>query len=286
MSGSIDNIRFNGSIALPVADGSFESSILSIEYENTQVYFDFYSDEALENKVTPTGGMITTYGSPTLDGYRPAGLHPIVLASNNAAPRMSGSVRQVKVDTSGITGANFFTAAVYQSNGADTSGYSSEASMANTFFTGWAQYADTQYTDIAPFSILADTDTVLPNNAGNVIESQLPADVSTFYSAGKITGRNGDGLGITIDFTATPTAGSATFIEVWIDIGGAVGQLYRRIISFPKGTGVERPVNFTVIGYTLGTWEANGGTVYVRSNGPVDIYGQRYVLTRTHKGVA
>jgi len=151
--------------------------------------------------------------------------------------------------------------------------------------TGWGQYQDTLYTDIAPFSILADTDTVLPNNAGGIIDSQKPSDVTTFYDGTVITGRAGDGLGITIDFTATPTAGSATFIEVWIDIGGAVGQLYKRIISFPKGTGIERPVNFTVIGYTLGTWETNGGTVYVRSDGPVDIYGQRYVLTRTHKAV-
>ena len=150
--------------------------------------------------------------------------------------------------------------------------------------TGWAQYADTQYTSGAPFSITADTDTVLPNNAAQVLESEKPSDVTTFYDGSVITGRNGDGITITVDLTATPTSAAATFIELWFDIGAPVGELYRRIVTFPKGNGVARPVNFTVTGYTLGTWELNGATAYVRANGPVDIHAIRYVITRTHRG--
>lgn len=150
--------------------------------------------------------------------------------------------------------------------------------------TGWAQYQDTQYTSGSPLSISADTDTVLPNNAGNVIETQKPRDVTSFYDGTYITGRAGDGLTITVDFLATPTSASTTYLEVWFDIGGAVGELYRRIISFPKGNGVLRPVNFTVSGYTLDTWEANGATTYIRANGPLEVYNIRYVVTRTHRG--
>lgn len=166
--------------------------------------------------------------------------------------------------------------------------WSSIAAIFNAMFTeiyrstGWAQYADTQYTSVSPFSISGNADTMLPNNAGGVIDSQKPDDITTFYDGSVITGRAGDGLGITIDFNAVPTNANTTYIEVWVDIGGAVGELYRRIISFPKGVGAVRPVNFTVIGYTLGTWESNGGTVYVRANGTADIYDIRYVLTRTH----
>lgn len=149
--------------------------------------------------------------------------------------------------------------------------------------TGWANYQDTQYTDVSPFSILADTDTILPNNAGSTLDSQKPADIATFYNGSVITGRNGDGLSITVDFVAIPTSAAATTLETWLDIGGSVGELYRRIVTFPKGSGVSRPINFTVNGYTLDTWEANGATVYVRSNGPVDIHTIRYLLTRTHK---
>lgn len=151
--------------------------------------------------------------------------------------------------------------------------------------SGWAQYADTVYTSGSPLLVLADTDTLLPNNKGGVLEGQLPSDIATFYDGTVITGRNGDDITITVDMKALPTSAGTTYIEVWFDIGGAVGELYRRIVSFPKGNGVVRPINFTVSGYTLGTWEANGATAYVRANGPVSIYDIRYVISRNHKAV-
>ena len=150
-------------------------------------------------------------------------------------------------------------------------------------FTGWAEYADNQYTSVSPLSLVANTSTILPNNSGNKIDSQKPSDVVSFYDGSVITGRNGDGLTITVDLKAVPTNVSTTTVEIWFDIGGSIGELYRRIITFPKGTGVERPISFTVTGYTLGTWETNGATVYVSANGSVDLYDIRYVITRTHK---
>lgn len=148
--------------------------------------------------------------------------------------------------------------------------------------TGWADYADTQYTQGSPFALAANTDTLLPNNGLGGVKTQEPEGV-TMYADGKITGRNGDGLMITVDMKVTPTNANTTLLEVWFDIGGSIGQLYRRPISFPKGQGVQIGVNFTVAGFTLDTWEANGAQVYVRANGTCNIHGVRYVLTRTHK---
>lgn len=150
--------------------------------------------------------------------------------------------------------------------------------------TGWSQHADTTYTEISPFSVAAETDTVLPNNNGAVIDTYKPEDVAEFYDGSVITGRTGDSLLITVDMLAIPKSAATTYIEVWFDIGGSVGELYRRIISFPKGNGVLRPLNFTTNVYTLGTWEANGATVFCRANGPVDLYNVRYVIARTHRG--
>ena len=151
--------------------------------------------------------------------------------------------------------------------------------------TGWAQYQDTQYPCTGtPLSITANTDTVLPNNAGSSITTYVPDDVVSFYDGSVITGREGDGILITIDLISTPTNANTTYVEVWFDIGGAVGELYRRIIIFPKGNGVVRPINFTVAGYTLNTWEANGATVYIRANGTLDVCDIRYIITRTHRG--
>ena len=152
-----------------------------------------------------------------------------------------------------------------------------------TIDTGWGDYVDTVFTSGSPFLVTADTDTVLPNNKGAVIEIQKPTDVTTFYNGTTITGRNGDGVLITVDCKLLPTGAGTTTVEVWFDIGGGVGQLYKRITSFPKGVGVERPLNFTVSGYTLGTWEANGATVYIRANGTMSVYDIRYLITRTHK---
>jgi len=151
--------------------------------------------------------------------------------------------------------------------------------------TGWAEYVDTQYTSGAPFSVIADTDTVIPNNGANANETQMPADVTTFYNGSTITGRSGDGIMITFECKLIPTSVGTTVAETWFDIGGSVGEIYRRLISFPKGTGVIRPINFTVAGYQLATWATNGATTYIRANGTMDVYDIRFVITRTHKAV-
>ena len=155
--------------------------------------------------------------------------------------------------------------------------------------TGWGNYLDTQYTSGAPFAILANTDTALPNNAGTSIETQKPLDVTTFYDGTVITGRNGDNLDVQIYFYAVPTSVSQ-WIDIWIDITGGTGlpanlsNLYRQTFTFPKSTGVERGILYALpSAYTLDTWQANGGVVKVRSNAALDIYGINYNLDRSHK---
>lgn len=148
--------------------------------------------------------------------------------------------------------------------------------------TGWGAYQDTQYSKVAPFALAANTDTLLPNNKGTTIESQKPTDVTTFYDGAVITGRYGDGLSLTLELTAEPASGTGTYIEVWINIGGSIGKLYPGTIAFVRGVTAYN-VNVSFSAYTLGTWQANGARVYVRSNTPCNLYNMRYVLTRTHK---
>lgn len=151
-------------------------------------------------------------------------------------------------------------------------------------YTGWATYVDTQYTDsVNAFTLPALQDTTLPNNAGSKIESQLPIDVTTFYDGSVITGRNGDNIDVMCYFKAEPTAANQ-WLDVWIDIGGSVGELYRQTFAFPRGAGTPRGILYALpSGYTLGTWEANGGTIYLRSNDEVNIYGINLNVDRSHK---
>lgn len=168
--------------------------------------------------------------------------------------------------------------------------WSSIASIFNGMFdelfgrTGWASYVDTQYTTSgAAFSVIANTDTSLPNNGGTIISSQIPSDVASFYSAGKIVGRNGDALSMQIFFYAIPSAIDQN-MDIWIDIGAPIGVLYPQTFSFPKGTGIARGIIYTLpAAYQLNTWQANGGTVKIRSNAALSIYGVTYNFVRTHK---
>jgi len=97
-----------------------------------------------------------------------------------------------------------------------------------------------------------------------------------------ITGRNGDNLDIMIYFKALPSSTNAE-LEIWVDIGGSIGELYKQTIYFRGAT--EKGVLYTLpSAYTLGTWEANGGEVKIKAIGAnFDIYNINFNFDRSHK---
>tara|TARA_R110000772_G_C13180464_1_gene428004 strand:+ start:107 stop:829 length:723 start_codon:yes stop_codon:yes gene_type:complete len=149
--------------------------------------------------------------------------------------------------------------------------------------TGWATYVDTQYSSGSPFSITADTNTLLPNNAGSVIDSQKPSHVSTFWDSAtqKITGRNGDNLDFMLYFKYQPSATNAE-VDMWIDIGGSIGELYRQSFLF-RGTEVKSILYTLPSAYTLGTWQSNGASIYIRSTKSAVIHGMNFNFDISHK---
>ena len=150
-------------------------------------------------------------------------------------------------------------------------------------FTGWASYADTQYTSGSPLAISGNAIVAVPNNAGTVIETQLPPDLTTLYSGGKIRAKNGDALLLTIDFAGTPSTATETHLDVWLDIGGAIGEFYRTTVTFPKGNGATHRFAIALGPYAGATWEANGATVYCQPNANLSLYEVRYMIQRVHK---
>lgn len=97
-----------------------------------------------------------------------------------------------------------------------------------------------------------------------------------------ITGRDGDNLDIMLYFKAVPSATNSE-LDIWVDIGGSIGELYRQTIYF-RGT-TEKGVIYTLpSAYTLNTWEANGGQIYIRATGAnFDIYSMNFNFDRSHK---
>lgn len=152
-------------------------------------------------------------------------------------------------------------------------------------YTGWGDYTDTQFTSTSAGFVAANTNFFLPNNGGNTNESQKPIDIPTFYdtTTQRIIGRNGDGLNVVLQFKARPLTNNITTVTLSIDIGAPVGRIYTRDIVLSKGFNQEHFYLSSFSAYTLGTWEANGGRVIIRTNRNIEIYDIRYVLTRTHK---
>lgn len=180
------------------------------------------------------------------------------------------------------SGTVFYTLASFTTFLNSTTGLRiGESLPVNPYTTGWASYVDTAFTSLAPFNVLAGVTTKLPNNAGNIIDFQKPSDISTFYTGSAITGRDGDSLDLMIYFNALPSATNAE-LDVWIDIGGAIGVIYLQTFYF-RGASTKGVMYSLPSAYTPNTWELNGGTIYVKPSVNMDFWGMTYNFDRTHK---
>lgn len=158
-----------------------------------------------------------------------------------------------------------------------------ESLPTNPYSTGWASYVDTAFTSGSPFNVSAGVTTKLPNNAGTIIDGQKPDDITTFYTGSLITGRNGDSLDLMIYFKVLPSSTNAE-LDVWIDIGGAIGEIYLQTFYF-RGATTKGVLYSLPSAYTLNTWEANGGSVYVKPSVNMDFWEMKYNFDRTHKAI-
>lgn len=166
----------------------------------------------------------------------------------------------------------------------DLSTVESEEAISSYKETGWATYVDTEYTESNKYKLFNEVKVTLPNNAGFILDSQKPYYIDSFYdsSSKSITGRNGDGIIVTIEFWAVPKTNKGS-LSTSIDIGGTVGEIYPRLTTFRQKKNEAQPVSMSISGYTLDTWEANGGKLKIITHGDFEIYGIRYVITNSHK---
>ena len=160
-----------------------------------------------------------------------------------------------------------------------------QLSIAKTIGSGWAQYSDTSQTSGSPQVVNQGVTANLINNAGNVIESELPEGVTSLYDGSLITPENsGDAYLLRINMTAF-TSSQNGVLEIALDIGGVQGVILAKDFSFPRGTGLAnaRDISETFLIYSLGTFVANGGTIKVTSVvGDTSVYDVNYVISRIH----
>lgn len=152
---------------------------------------------------------------------------------------------------------------------------------------GWAQYGDDEYTSSNLFVVNVGDRLKLPNNGNSNITKELPTGVTELYDSTnqKIIGvENGDGYLLRINFKAF-TDNNNGYAELSLDIGGTQGEIIETPVIFPRGTGSNnvRPYTSTTLTYSLGTFVANGGDIYIEGvRGTTSIYDITYVIQRTY----
>jgi hypothetical protein len=158
----------------------------------------------------------------------------------------------------------------------------------SSYVHGWANYADSVWTEQSPFSILAGNTAVLDNNANTNIEAYLPIGVSTFYDGlnNKILAENiGDSYTISVRFRAK-TSINNDYFDIGLDIGGLMNFILTESKVFHKGINEEQIFNITFVVFSLNTFVVNGGQIKISAKtGNLSIYDIDYLIVRTHKGV-
>ncbi len=93
------------------SNGDTISPLLDRDYERGYLSIIFYSDAELTAIVTPAAGTVTVTASEDGTQYGDVATIDATLAGENSTytrPTFSGLIRFVKVNTAGVTNANFF----------------------------------------------------------------------------------------------------------------------------------------------------------------------------------
>lgn len=150
---------------------------------------------------------------------------------------------------------------------------------------GWIQFQDTTYDSVSPLAILTGVRTVLPNDAGNVLDVVSMVGAAALWDNSTNTfepDNSGDLYDFRLQFTVDPAVNNRN-LQIELDIGGAVGVIWDKTIRLARGAGVNTRVTETMQLYTLATFIANGGQIFVTCDGDIDVYDIVFVIERKYR---
>jgi len=141
---------------------------------------------------------------------------------------------------------------------------------------GWAQYEDSVYTSSNKLAVTAGTRTMITIDGlgANTNKSYLPSGVSDFWDAtnSEITPENiGDSYDVRFDFVADPgQTTESVLVELDIGDGNPSIVIVSTNAAFPESQEQPMSVNFSI--FSLATFVANGGKIYVTPTSNFDFW--------------
>ena len=124
--------------------------------------------------------------------------------------------------TSGVNAKQISTLSVLSDGGVEITYSDATKTTSNSPSNklGWASYKDTIYTVANKLNISANTTVVLPNNGGSVVESSLPASVTSLYNATNQKIQPSDNFsmfGVRLRFKVVNSGSVSEFINISLD---------------------------------------------------------------------
>ena len=151
---------------------------------------------------------------------------------------------------------------------------------------GWARYDDTQYTTSSFFTVTdGAAAVVIPNNAGNIVNSYINSSVAFYNSTtNKVQMQNqGDVYTMVITFKAKAPNANQTHMDIYLSSTGATP--YDRVaksLTFAKGNNIWENFYESFEFYADADFVANGNQWKIYADGGnVNIAGVIYFIQRT-----
>jgi hypothetical protein len=130
---------------------------------------------------------------------------------------------------------------------------------------GWMRIDDTQYDSDNKLNLVDQVQVVLPNNAGNIVNS----DGANYYDANtqKLISTNENDVFITtVVFKASAANTNHTHLDIVLVGSGEIGRVHM-VQQFYKGNNVEQGVHQVMQYYTDSDFVSNGVQIKIQSHG-------------------
>lgn len=151
---------------------------------------------------------------------------------------------------------------------------------------GWAFY--TESTAITQGTAVAVTGSartqILCDGLGVATNITQIQDMAAPWASNKIAPELNCFYDIRLTFKGQIASGAGGhYIDVELDIGGAIGVNWESIDLFAKGAATEHAFQYSIPIFALSTFVSNGGTFYITPSVDMDLWDVRVLVNRTYQ---